>query len=435
MNLFSFQSATWQIASSALRPPSVTACSKSHAMQFARHPSAGARDVQVRGEGGAPAAPAAAGGLFSVSLSAAPADGGAGPPCGLWSRSSSGGGSGGGRGQLQQDRQKLPRCWRSVSGRLLFARYRAGELDFAGARAALDQEVQHHGGGGVLAARGLLGSKRLRRVGESALEAGGAAGGEQAAPPAAPEPLTFVQLLAARRLSLEAADGRPRMVIILQAAARGFVARREARRRRRDVPALAARWIARCRPRFEGAAPVGAAPTAPPAPPRSASRRCAVDRPSRQRRAACERVCEVAAQRRVATQLRVTRQLAEASELELIGDGVRERPKPPLPPPPHDATEGTFAHEFDRLVRDARAAAAAYGGVTGDSAYRRGLGRPPLPATAGIYGGRLWLPRPATMAQIITRLRSQVNGIAPDMQDIDECIVQGSYVRGSCDLI
>ena len=204
---------------------------------------------------------------MSVSLSAAPAVGGAGRPCGLWSRSSSsGGGSGGGRGQLQQvpQRQKLPPCWRSVSGRLLFARYRAGELDIASARAALDLEVQHHGGGGVLAARGLLGSKRLRRVGESALVSGGAAGGEHAAPPAAPEPLTFVQLLAARRLSLEAADGRPRMVIILQAAARGFVAPREARRRRRDVPALAARWIARCRPRFEGAAP-----TAPPAPPRS----------------------------------------------------------------------------------------------------------------------------------------------------------------------
>ena len=59
---------------------------------------------------------------------------------------------------------------------------------------------------------------------------------------------------------------------------------------------------------------------------RSASRRYAIDRPSRQRRAACERACEVAAQRRVATQLRVTRQLAEASELELFGDGVRERP-------------------------------------------------------------------------------------------------------------
>ena len=266
---------------------------------------------------------------MSVSLSAAPAVGGAGRPCGLWSRSSSsGGGSGGGRGQLQQvpQRQKLPPCWRSVSGRLLFARYRAGELYIASARAALDLEVQHHGGGGVLAARGLLGSKRLRRVGESALVSGGAAGGEHAAPPAAPEPLTFVQLLAARRLSLEAADGRPRMVIILQAAARGFVAPREARRRRRDVPALAARWIARCRPRFEGAAP-----TAPPAPPRSASRRYAIDRPSRQRRAACERACEVAAQRRVATQLRVTRQLAEASELELFGDGVRERPGD-LPP-------------------------------------------------------------------------------------------------------
>ena len=84
---------------------------------------------------------------MSVSLSAAPAVGGAGRPCGLWSRSSSsGGGSGGGRGQLQQvpQRQKLPPCWRSVSGRLLFARYRAGELDIASARAALDLEVQHH---------------------------------------------------------------------------------------------------------------------------------------------------------------------------------------------------------------------------------------------------------------------------------------------------
>ena len=35
-----------------------------------------------------------------------------------------------------------------------------------------------------------------------------------------------------------------------------------------------------------------------------------------------------AAQRREAPQLRVTRQLAEASALELFGDGLRERPKP-----------------------------------------------------------------------------------------------------------
>ena len=84
---------------------------------------------------------------MSVSLSAAPAVGGAGGPGGFWSRLSSGGGSGGGRDHLQQvpQRQKLPPCWRSVGGRLLFARYRAGELDLAGARAALDQEVQQHG--------------------------------------------------------------------------------------------------------------------------------------------------------------------------------------------------------------------------------------------------------------------------------------------------
>ena len=106
-------------------------------------------------------------------------------------------------------------------------------------------------------------------------------------------------------------------------------------------------------------------------------------------------------QRREARQLRVTRQLAEASWLELFGDGVRERPKPPPPPSPppppplHDARCGTIAYEFNRLVRDAMAAAAAYGGVAGASAYRRGLGLPPLPATAGIYGGKLWMPRPA----------------------------------------
>ena len=104
-------------------------------------------------------------------------------------------------------------------------------------------------------------------------------------------------------------------------------------------------------------------------------------------------------QRREARQLRVTRQLAEASWLELFGDGVRERPKPPPPPPPppslYDARCGTIAYEFNRLVRDAMAAAAAYGGVIGASAYRRGLGLPPLPAAAGIYGGKLWLPRPA----------------------------------------
>ena len=106
-------------------------------------------------------------------------------------------------------------------------------------------------------------------------------------------------------------------------------------------------------------------------------------------------------QRREARQLRVTRQLAEASWLELFGDGVRERPKPPPPPSPppppplHDARCGTIAYEFNRLVRVAMAAAAAYGGVTGASAYRRGLGLPPLPAAAGIYGGKLWLPRPA----------------------------------------
>ena len=250
------------------------------------------------------------------------------------------------------------------------------------------------GGGG-------LGSRRLRRIGESAREAGGEADGEQAAPLAAPEPVTFVQLLAAQRLD-RLAMGGARMVTVAQALARGFLARREARRRRRDVPALAARWIQRYRPRVECAAPVGAAPTAPPAPPRSASRRrYAVDRPARRRRAASDEACEAAVQRREARQLRVTRQLAEASWLELFGDGVRERPKPPPPPSPppppplHDARCGTIAYEFNRLVRDAMAAAAAYGGVTGASAYRRGLGLPPLPATAGIYGGKLWMPRPA----------------------------------------